>query len=298
MSTPLPLIPFKLIKTLISKNIAAVVIHDRGFLPLHYIIKAFQKKTVFLCHNIFQNKNSLFRLFRNINYISVSESAKKGLLAASVPSEKISVISNGIATPTYANSFSDFSAATNYIFEQRTTKTIKILYVGRLSIEKGIYTLLDSLNSTTLRNKNIELVVIGPMNEKFKLHFDTIDDETKSKISLIGNVENPFEHIHTYRAHLIVIPSHYEGFGLVMAEALSAGLKIVASDIAPFREISNSPTVTYSKANCADSLAKMIAQSIESEPSIEETWKESKRITSKFSQKMMYENYDRYFEDI
>jgi len=298
MSTPPLLVPLKLIKTLITKNIAAVVIHDRSYLLLHYIVKALKKKTVFLCHNIFQNKNSIFRLLKNINYISVSESAERNLLSSGVPQNNITVIRNGIITPSYANNFSDFSRAAQYIFNPKQTQNIKILYVGRLSTEKGVYNLIEALNLEPLKYKNIELVLIGPLNAKFKSHYDSLDNQIKSKISLLGNIDKPFESIHNHHADLIVIPSLYEGFGLVMAEALSAGLKIVASDIPPFREISNSPTITFSKPNCANDLALMIDKSLASRPSIEDSWKESRRVTAQFSQKKMYENYDSYFAEI
>ena len=39
------------------------------------------------------------------------------------------------------------------------------------------------------------------------------------------------------RAALLVCPSHYEGFGLPLVEAMSAGTPIVCSDIPVFREV-------------------------------------------------------------
>ena len=297
MSTHPLLIPLKLIKTLIQENVSAVVIHDRPFLALHYIVKLFNKKTVFLCHSIFQNKNLVFKLLNKISYIAVSNSAQKKLISVGIPQEKISVIRNGILPPSYTENFSDLAKETNYIYSSDHQDHINIIYVGRLSTEKGIFTLIESLNSATLNNKEVKLTLIGTPTLKFKSEFENLDRKIKSKIDLTGNIDKPFEHIHNYQPTLIVIPSHYEGFGLVMAEALSAGLKIVATDIEPFREISSSPTITYCQPNSPENLARAIVKSLESKPSIQDAWSESKRIATEFSQKTMYRNYDHYFSE-
>jgi glycosyltransferase involved in cell wall biosynthesis len=41
------------------------------------------------------------------------------------------------------------------------------------------------------------------------------------------------------RARASVLPSHYEGFGLPLLEAMAAGTRVLASDIAVHREVSN-----------------------------------------------------------
>lgn len=297
MSTHPLLIPLKLIKILIQEDVSTVVIHDRVYLPLYYIIRLFRKKTIFLCHNIFQNKNLIFKILNSVNYISVSNSAERKLLSIGIPQKKITVIRNGIQTPSYAENFSDFSQKTDYIYNSKHENDIKIIYIGRLSTEKGIFTLIDALNSAVLKNKKIKLILIGTPNLKFKSAFENLNSETKSRITLTGSIDRPFEHVHSYQPTLIAIPSHHEGFGLVMAEALSAGLKIVASDIEPFREISNSVMITYSQANSAENLARAIVRSLESKPTINDAWSESKRITTEFSQKTMYSNYDHYFSE-
>ena len=61
------------------------------------------------------------------------------------------------------------------------------------------------------------------------------------------------------RAALLVCPSHYEGFGLPLVEAMAAGTPIVCSDIPVFREVA-ADAASFVPPGDADAWARTVAE--------------------------------------
>lgn len=112
-----------------------------------------------------------------------------------------------------------------------------LLFVGRLTSQKGIKTLLAAA-AALLERRNAHLVCAGDFPS------DTYAREVRDTIARLpcaGRV-----HLLGYRtdvpqlmraADLLVLPTRKEGFGLVLAEALASRLPIVASDAEAVPEI-------------------------------------------------------------
>lgn len=120
------------------------------------------------------------------------------------------------------------------INRQIDTKIIKLLYVGRISPEKGISDLLHALNDLK-QSSNIryELLLVGPAahGEKERLE-KTVKNYELDNVVFIGPVgfgEDLFEY---YRqADIFVLPSFVEGTPRVLIEAMAFGLPIVATNV-------------------------------------------------------------------
>ncbi len=103
-----------------------------------------------------------------------------------------------------------------------SSKPLKVLYVGGLSQRKGIAYLLDAVEQL---GNSVELTIIGkrvadckPLDAALK-KYNWIDSLPHSGI------------LNAMRSHdVFVFPSLFEGFGLVLTEALSQGLPIIATD--------------------------------------------------------------------
>jgi len=90
-------------------------------------------------------------------------------------------------------------------------KDFKLLYVGRLKIEKGVYSLFDLIKN----KKNISLTVVGAEKESSqKLN--------QSNIKIQPNQSNKIKLIKYYDDHnIFVLPSYTEGNPMVILEALA-----------------------------------------------------------------------------
>ena len=99
-------------------------------------------------------------------------------------------------------------------------KIFKLLYVGRIKTEKGIYSLAD-----LIRNKrNISLTVIGAEKETFhKIN--------QSNIKIISTESNKTKLIKQYDDHnIFILPSFTEGHPMVLLEALARRRPVIIFD--------------------------------------------------------------------
>ena len=144
-------------------------------------------------------------------YIALTEFARKTFVAAGLPEEKISVKPNFLdpaPSPVSSNG------------------TGFALFVGRLSPEKGVRTLLEGWALVDPRHR-LRIVGDGPLSD--------LVQETEARAS---NVEwlrwKSRDEVQQLmrEASLLIFPSQwYEGFPMVIVEALAAGLPTLASDI-------------------------------------------------------------------
>lgn len=113
-------------------------------------------------------------------------------------------------------------------------KSNTVLYVGRLSDEKGLDTLLDA-SKMLPREINIRIIGIGPMEEHLK---QRIKDEALENIELGGFVSGRQLYNEIRAAKCTVIPSKcYEIFGLTIIESFAMGTPVIGSDIGGISEL-------------------------------------------------------------
>ena len=90
-------------------------------------------------------------------------------------------------------------------------KKFKLLYVGRVRIEKGIYFLSDLIKN----KKNISLTIVGA--EK-----DTSYKINQSNIKILPTISNKVKLIKCYDDHnIFILPSFTEGYPMALLEALA-----------------------------------------------------------------------------
>ena len=94
----------------------------------------------------------------------------------------------------------------------------EVLFVGRLSAEKGIEDLVAAANGL-----NLVVVGDGPLRDRVPAALGFVPRE---------EVERRYE-----RAAVVACPSHREGFGLACAEAMAHGRPVVASAVGGLREL-------------------------------------------------------------
>lgn len=108
---------------------------------------------------------------------------------------------------------------------------LKILFVGRLTVQKDPFTLLESIRilSGTPTPFSVEIVGDGPLRKKMESYVEI--HELENWVTFPGWVTRD-ELREKYRsAHLLLITSHDEGQSLAMLEAISSGLYLVTTPV-------------------------------------------------------------------
>ncbi len=115
-----------------------------------------------------------------------------------------------------------------------------IISVGRYSPEKDHKRMVDAFNKIWSENKDSYFIIIG--GNQYNNHYDILSDYVKTlpcqnNIILILSMKNPLPIVKACDG--FILASHYEGFGLVLAEADILGLPVVSTDIVGPRTFMN-----------------------------------------------------------
>ncbi|MGA2877107.1 MAG: glycosyltransferase family 4 protein [Nitrososphaerales archaeon] len=150
-------------------------------------------------------------------FIAVSDFEREMLIRGGLPAEKIVVKPNFIASDKYgAESNLDDIA----------------LFVGRLSPEKGICTLLSAWNSGKLPMR-LKIIGDGPLAEEVRSCA-----ARNSAVQYMGLQPPDTVYREMAKAKFLVFPSEcFETFGRTVAEAFSQGTPVLASDLGAVREL-------------------------------------------------------------
>lgn len=115
----------------------------------------------------------------------------------------------------------DYKKFTPKLIGNSKNEKLKFIFVGTVGLRKGIPNLIQAWNK--LNRNDATLTIIGPISENIK---NKIFSEN---ITVYGRM--PLESIVQWmqKSDIFIFPSHFEGFGLVLLEALATGLPIIAS---------------------------------------------------------------------
>lgn len=146
----------------------------------------------------------------------VSWYLRRRLLEEGVPSTRITVVHNPIDTG-------------RFLPAPTQEKKIDVLYVGRLSIEKGLGTLLDALRLQA-HPLNVVIAGDGPLRKK-------LQSEAGTGMQFAGWVANEQLPQLIRQARVVVVPSLFEPQGVVVLEAMACGVPVIGSDVGGIPEM-------------------------------------------------------------
>ena len=140
-----------------------------------------------------------------------------------VTSDRITVLPNGVIPP--AQTVSSPAADDKRIRN--------ILFLGRICVAKGVNELLDAVIALHDEYPDINLYLGG-----------IFESRTEGDIALRSRIENAPGYVHYLgwiqdgdkneylrKCGILALPSHFEGFGLVLIEGMSYGNVVIGSDV-------------------------------------------------------------------
>ena len=232
---PLIVIPLrKLIKRLQPDIIHTHLMQARIY---SVIAQLGMKRHLLITHkhnNVNLNKHNLFILFEMISLrfydkiIAISHSVKQSLMKLEfAPQEKIYVLQNCVDYALYND-----NSRNNSVFGGNP---IILGTVCRLEPQKGIRYLLLAMKTILTKFPDVKLEIVGTGSLLNELQNLANELKISNSIKFLGKFADviPFYK----RMDIFVLPSLYEGFGIVILEAMAMGIPIVATNVDGIKEV-------------------------------------------------------------
>ena len=125
----------------------------------------------------------------------------------------------------------------------------EILYAGKFDESKGFYELIKAFRILETKVRDVELDLIGNLKEEDKERVYSLVGDSKNI-----KIYNAMDQVHLgeimRQKDIFILPSYFEGLGLIAVEALGSGLRVVATEIEGLIEflgdkINNSDIIEY-----------------------------------------------------
>jgi starch synthase len=142
--------------------------------------------------------------------VAASDFTRRSLLEVGVPVEKVKLLPLG-------------ADLTEFIpVERPKTGPFRFLFVGGVGQRKGVKYLLEAYKK--MRTDSTELRLAGPMVGRGKAL-----EQYRGIYTYLGRLDQKDVIREMQRCHVLVLPSVFEGFGLVIPEAMATGMPVIAS---------------------------------------------------------------------
>ena len=133
--------------------------------------------------------------------------------------------------------FGYFRSIKSNLQKHTISSTIQLIFVGQLIERKGIMTLLEAIKNIHQTNKLFNLTIIGTGELESILKDFIVENKLQDTVNLLGVVssENVVDYI--TKADLLILPSNFDGWGMVVNEALQSNIPVLVSDQCGAKEL-------------------------------------------------------------
>ena len=276
------------IRQIIKKNDISIV-HTHHRMAAFYIrlLKLVHPKLihVYTAHNVFKDKLPLYGFaLKNAKSVAVGEAVNKNLKEG-VGITDSRVIYNGVV----------LKETDEQVDEIISYDGIKLGCIARLSEQKGLTYLLDAMSLLTI--KDIRLFIVGEGELREELENKVKELNLQDSVTFLGYRKDIVECINSF--DFCVLPSVFEGFGLVAIEAFMNSKTLVATDIPGLNEVVTNKNGVLVPAKDPAALASAIDKLATDATLRQELASQAKKdYENRFSYPMFLENYRALYREI
>lgn len=276
------------IRQIIKKN-KITIVHTHHRMAAFYIrlLKLVHPKLihVYTAHNVFKDKLPLYRFaLKNAKSVAVGEAVNKNLKEDVVITDS-RVIYNGVV----------LKETDDHVDEIISYGGIKLGCIARLSEQKGLTYLLDAMSLLTV--KDIRLFIVGDGELRNELENKVKELDLQDSVTFLGYRKDIVECINSF--DFCVLPSVFEGFGLVAIEAFMNSKTLVATDIPGLNEVVTNKNGILVPAKDPAALASAIDKLATDATLRQELSSQAKNdYENKFSYPLFLENYRKLYREL
>lgn len=199
--------------------------------------------------------------------VVASSFTKSTLIKQGVTAEKVSIIPYGV-------NLHKFSVPA---IDSRIARPFRFLFVGTVCARKGIPLLLEAWRRLAL--PDAELWLVGPVGEVAKKNIPSIPGLCVKGRMPHDDLPSIFK-----ECDVFVFPSYFEGFGLVLLEALACGLFVITTEATAGPDILSDPDAgVVVPVGALDALENAMKQAWINRMRREDTSKAARQTAEKFS---------------
>lgn len=283
-------------------DIAHVHMSYKGSFFRKYIIvklsKLFNIKVILHLHGsefeVFYNNSSkstkkmIKDIFETSNFVIVLGKRWARVIKEIAPNSNIRIFNNAVNIPDYKVELKE--------------DRINILFLGVLIKRKGIYDLIEAINSLSkngiIKEKNLNFIIGGSGPEEENIKKKINEYNLNYCIKMCGWVNGELKEELLKKSQLFILPSYNEGLPMAILEAMSYGIPIISTDVGSISEaVIEGVTGYLVKINSPKEISQKICEAID------ENWiilSENcvKKIKENFDEKVYFEKIEKMYKQI
>ncbi|PIZ63810.1 hypothetical protein COY16_01010 [Candidatus Roizmanbacteria bacterium CG_4_10_14_0_2_um_filter_39_13] len=228
------------------KQPVIVTIHDLSYVKYP---KEFLKKDLYKLNNW-----TKYSVMKALKIIAVSKTTKKDILNTfQLSEEDVTVVYNGFSRTNISSNISN-----DVLIQYKLNPKKYLLYVGTLQPRKNVPTLIEAFKEFRKQQSEFKLVLVGKKGWLFDKIYAKVKELNLEEHVIFTGFETDEALTTLYKnAFCFVLPSFYEGFGIPILEAMSAGCPVVTSHASSLPEIGGEACLYFDPNDKNDLLEKL-----------------------------------------
>jgi|TARA_Y100001968_G_C19452490_1_gene769722 glycosyltransferase involved in cell wall biosynthesis len=170
-------------------------------------------------------RTTLENIARATHIVAVSESTASDIIREGAAAEKTSVIYQG-----YEPNPGEASESTTILNHPIASLTPYLLFIGTVQPRKNVEYLIDEFARVSSKIPHRLIIAGAPGESQHTVEQKIAEYGLDDKVLLTGFISDEERHTLYKHADIFLYPSLYEGFGLVILEAMSYGVPVITGN--------------------------------------------------------------------